>query len=203
MAKTTELEAVNEVLEAIGHAPISSLAAIPNIDGRSALNRLRQVSTEIQARRWYFNTNHSLELAVDVNGEVPLPADTLYVDTVGGSYADHLVTERDGKLYDLESNSFDFGDVTSVCVDLTVELPWDDLQEVARRAIVTRAARRFAERKLGDPNLATYTARDERLAMADLRRHDNQQADRRVVKSNRRIRALGRSTGLRTIPYRR
>lgn len=199
MAKTSELEAVNDVLEAISQAPLSSLAAIPTIDGRQALNRLRQVSTEIQAKGWYFNTNYDFELPVSLNGEVILPAATLYVDIVPSGIGCGAATERNGKLFNVETNSFDFGDYTVVRVDLVQELPWDHLQEVARRAIVTRAARRFAQRKLGDPNLAQYTADDERLAHIELRKHDNKQADRKMVQPHRSIHSTGRATGRRTV----
>lgn len=199
MAKTSELDAVNDVLEAISASPISSLAAIPMIEGRAALNRLRQVSAEIQLEGWYFNTNYDFELPVSTDGEVVLPDNTLSVDVVPGRGRHNQVTDRDGKLFDLETNSFDFSDSQSVRVDIVLELPWEHLQEAARRAIVTRAARRFAQRWLGDPNIAQYTAEDERLAYVELKKQDSRQADRRLVHPQRGIHSTGRSTGRRLV----
>jgi hypothetical protein len=197
------LEAVNEVLEAIGHAPIASLTNIPNADSQSALNRLRQISGEVQAEGWFFNTNFDYQLPVDSNGTVPLPEAALTVDTVGRSYNDYDVTDRDGKLYDLQRNTFQFPLTAVIKVDMVLELPWTHLQEMARRYIVAKTARRYAESKLGDPNRSQFTRSDEGMARSHLKSVDNRQADRRVVRSARRIYELhSRSTGNRTVSAR-
>ena len=53
---TSELEAVNTILSAIGEAPVNSLTGSLPIDATQAQNLLKEISREIQAAGWHFNS---------------------------------------------------------------------------------------------------------------------------------------------------
>ena len=56
VAATTELEAVNIMLAAIGEAPINSLIGTLPVDARIAQSTLTEVNKSVQSEGWSFNT---------------------------------------------------------------------------------------------------------------------------------------------------
>jgi hypothetical protein len=62
-AATTELEAINAMLAAIGEAPVTSIAAPRLPDLEIAVNTLRDATRELLTQSWKFNTEYDLELA--------------------------------------------------------------------------------------------------------------------------------------------
>ncbi len=68
LVATTELEAVNGMLSAIGEAPISDVDAATQADVEMAVNILRDTCREIQSLGWKFNTEHALAVAPSVSG---------------------------------------------------------------------------------------------------------------------------------------
>jgi hypothetical protein len=63
LVATTELEALNSVMSAMGQAPFPDIAsAIAGTDGQMALALLRNVTRKVQATGWKFNTEFGLAL---------------------------------------------------------------------------------------------------------------------------------------------
>lgn len=56
ISPTTELDAVNEIIGAIGEAPVNTLENIMNVDVISALRILRNNNRSFQSRGWSFNS---------------------------------------------------------------------------------------------------------------------------------------------------
>ena len=56
LAGTTELEAVNTMLSMIGEAPVNSLTGTLPLDATIAKNTLTEISREVQAAGWHYNT---------------------------------------------------------------------------------------------------------------------------------------------------
>ena len=180
MALTTELESVNQMLGHIGEAPINSLAdsaALP-ISGSIALTTLREVAKEVQTEEWHFNTVTDHEISPDSDSKIPLPATTLFVDAVNST--DDYV-QRGLFLYNRKDRTFTF--TSTVKVDLTEQLDWDDLIEPARRYITLRAARIFQGRIVGSRELEALIAVDEMQARARLQELDSQSSDRTIFDS--------------------
>lgn len=165
LVPTTELEAVNALLEQIGEAPVSSLNDLA-LDAAKARNALNRVSREVQARGWHWNTTFR-KLTRDGNNEFVLPTNTLYVDTVRNSF-EYDVTARGGKLYDRRpfKNTTVFPDITEIEVKLVELLAYSDLPEAARQYIYIRAARQFQEFQLGAQSISQFSADDEYAAQA-------------------------------------
>lgn len=160
---TTELEAVNECLENIGQAPVSTIAGDLGVDTQIALNFVRKTNRQLQSQGWYWNTEEEYLLSPNGDGDILLPANTLSVRPAGRDVTRKLV-QRGPRLYDRDNQQFTFTD--GVYVDLTLGLAFEDLPETARRFIALRAARQFQDRIEGQASQGDSD--DERLAFADL-----------------------------------
>tara|TARA_R100000700_G_scaffold35077_1_gene43473 strand:+ start:326 stop:919 length:594 start_codon:yes stop_codon:yes gene_type:complete len=181
MALTTELESVNQMLGHIGEAPVNSLAdtaALP-ISGSIALTTLREIAKEVQTEEWHFNTISKYEPILEADGKLRLPDNTLFVDPVDKS--DDYV-QRGLYLYNRKDKTFIF--TSTVEVDLTEQLAWDDLPEPARRYITLRASRVFQGRIVGSRELESLIAADEMQARARLQELDSQSSDRTIFDSS-------------------
>ena len=180
MALTTELESVNQMLGHIGEAPINSIAnteALP-VSANVALTTLREVAKEVQTEEWHFNTVTDHEISPDAANKIPLPPSTLFVDAVDKN--DDYV-QRGLFLYNRKDRTFAF--TSTVKVDLTEQLDWDDLIEPARRYITLRASRIFQGRIVGSRELESLIAVDEMQARARLQELDSQSSDRTIFDS--------------------
>jgi hypothetical protein len=161
---TTELEAVNECLENIGQAPVSTISGDLGVDTEIALNFVRKTNRELQSAGWYWNIEVNYPLTPDGAGDILLPSNTLAVDTVGVS-RDRNVVQRGQRLYDKDNFTYDFG-TEVLYVELTVGLTFEELPETARRYIAMRAARLFQNRIEATDDQGD--AEDERRAMVVL-----------------------------------
>lgn len=175
---TTELEAINQMLFAIGEAPVNAVNN-GNVDSAVAQSTLRNVSREVQQKGWHWNTDEGFKLLPDAdNGNITLPANTLKVDTTGDSMSLDLV-QRGLRLYDRVNHTYAF--TTSVTVDLVAFLPFEELPEAARNYITLRAARRFQQNTVGSAELSGFGETDELRALVDLQNAEADSADLRMV----------------------
>ena len=188
MALTTELESVNQMLGHVGEAPVNSLAdtaALP-ISASTALTTLREVSKEVQTEEWHFNTVTDYEPIKEDTGKLRLPDETLFADAVDKTVD---VVQRGVYLYDRKNQTSVFS--ATLKVDLTVQLGWDELVEVARRYITLRASRIFQGRVVGSAELQSLIALDEMQARARLLELDAQSSDRTIFDSEDVARRIG------------
>jgi len=188
MALTTELESVNQMLGHVGEAPVNSLAdtaALP-ISASTALTTLREVSKEVQTEEWHFNTVTDYEPIKEDTGKLRLPDETLFADAVDKTID---VVQRGVYLYDRKNQTSVFS--ATLKVDLTVQLGWDELVEVARRYITLRASRIFQGRVVGSAELQSLIAVDEMQARARLLELDAQSSDRTIFDSEDVARRIG------------
>ena len=161
---TTELEAVNECLENIGQAPVSTISGDLGVDAQIALSFVRKVTRELQSQGWFWNTEIDYEITPNASGDIVLPANTLAVDSTGLD-ADRNVVMRGRRLYDRDNRTYNF--TKKITLELVVGLPFDELPETARRYISLRAARLFQDRVEGSSDGSD--AQDEMMALAHLK----------------------------------
>jgi Autographiviridae tail tubular protein Gp11 len=166
---TTELEAVNMILSAIGEAPVNSLGSgLP--DAEVAENVLSEINRTIQSQGWNFNTELKWSLVPDVNGELHLPANCLRVDdTFLVQQTDKDYVLRGSRLYDRVNHTYAIDE--TIEVDMVVLLNFSELPETARSYIAIRSARVFQDRVLGSDQIHSYTLRDEEEARVRLHAH--------------------------------
>jgi len=171
---TTELEAVNEMLAAIGEAPVNSIAGTLTAEVTIAVSTLRNTSRKVQLTGYWFNEEDDYELSRDVNNIVAVPGNALNIDLTNEISNVDLV-ERDGKLYDKVAHSFTI-DFNPKCT-ITFFLPYEDLPEAAREYIKIKAARIYQDRVVGSGDHHTFTQQDESEAYATLLNLESQNGD--------------------------
>ena len=108
VAATTELEAINVMLSAVGEAPINSLAGTLPVDARQAQSFLNEASKEIQSEGWSFNYEYDVVLTRDAGNSIALPTSALRVDVSVANHPDIDPVQRGLKLYDRKNHTFSF-----------------------------------------------------------------------------------------------
>lgn len=165
---TTELEAVNLMLDVIGESPISSLQDSAVVDAVKAKAVLSEISRTVQSTGWLFNTEEDYTLVPTVfEKEIRVPANCLQVKPTGYD-ADADVAQRGVRLYDRKNHTYMFE--KSLTVEMIILLPFEELPETARYYIAIRAARTFQARTVGSETLYKFTADDEAMALAALKK---------------------------------
>ena len=90
VAATTELEAVNIMLAAIGEAPVSKLTGTLPVDVKIAQSTLVEINKAVQAEGWSFNT------------EIPEPARRYINIRSARIFVDRLVSDQGLRTYTKE-----------------------------------------------------------------------------------------------------
>ena len=182
VAATTELEAINIMLAAIGEAPINSLTDTLPVDARTAQNTLTEVNKEVQSEGWSFNTEIDVTLTRDGSNQINLPINILRVDANIHQHPTIDPIQRGLKLYDRQNNKYEFDD-DLICT-VVYYRDFDEITEQARRYINIKAARIFVDRLIGDQGLRTYTQEDETRARAILTESDYANADHNLLRGD-------------------
>lgn len=133
-----ELEAVNDILAAIGESPVNTLEGDSNTDVVSARRILNKVNRREQAKGWTFNTDEEAPLQPDsLSGLVPyLPTYLRLLSTDGNAYVN-----RGGYLYDRTNRTDRF--TQTVTANMVTLVPFDEMPEVFRAMVVAMAAKEF------------------------------------------------------------
>lgn len=185
---TTELQAVNVMLEAISQSPVASLASEDtNTDAETALKRLYEANREVQKDGWHCNQEFNRVIDPGEDGTITLPLNTLKVRRVyfAGTGGDDMdLVQRGQKLYDRMGKGFNVG--LPVTIDITVLLAFTDLPEDLRWYITVRAARRFVTGKMASGNAAGFTKADETEAFVRAQQADAE-TDQRTMRDNPHI----------------
>lgn len=179
---TTELEAVNIMLSAIGESPVSSLNDPSLVDVSLAKSILDETSVDIQSSGLHSNTEINYPLTPTVDGEVLVPTNCARIDTVDVS-RDIDVVHRGNRLYDRDKRSY--SDFTgTLYVDMVLLLDFTELPQHVRRLVTVKAARRFQARFMGSDTLYGFTADDEREAVLLFERGEKLNNDSNVLTDN-------------------
>ena len=124
-----------------------------NPDVAIALNTLREVSREVQAEGWSYNTEFDYKITPDSNNEIRIADDVLQMDLNGG-YPENIEKDaifRGGKLYDKKAHSYKWTAET-VYVDIVWYFDWESIPQPIQAYIVARAAAIVSSRIIGDSN---------------------------------------------------
>ena len=181
-SRTSELEAVNTILSAVGEPPINSLDGQKNVDAAIARNILNEVSREVQAHGWHFNTERKVKLSPSLNSEIILNENVVRVDIEHFTDSNTLdttdITQRGDKLFDRTNNTYVF--TTDIEATVVYLLSWTELPEPARRFITVRAARIFQDRMVGSQAHHAFSQEDEVRARALLKEFEGETADHNI-----------------------
>jgi Tail tubular protein len=170
----TELEAVNMMLLSIGKAPVSTLAIAGINDVSFATTTLYNTVREVQARSWWFNREFCFPITptAQPNGYVLIPDSVIDITTTDRNLN---YIERNGKLYDLDTHTFNIGALTlqqPVKCDITWCFPFEQVPHVARSYIARRAGRTFQTQAVGSQLMYQFTKELEADAESELQRSE-------------------------------
>lgn len=173
-----ELEILNAMLAVNGEAPVSSVSSNdPSaIQARNVLNR---VSTKIQARGWWFNTERFTLSPLAGTGEIVLPSNTLSVDPVN-TYSP--LVQRGKRLYDRENNTYSIG--TEVVVDIILKLDIDDLPSLVADYLMDKAVGEYYVDDDGDMDKARAVQQREAESYAFMQREHLKNSDVNIRQSD-------------------
>ena len=160
---SNKLDAVNEILSAVGSSPVNSLEDELNVDVLNAVRILDSVSKEIQSRGWDFNIEDSVALLPDDDTNL-VPCPNNYLRFVSSGYK---LIRRSGYFFDILSQTNEFPE--GLTLDTLVRgLDFEELPEVFRKFITCRAARIFQMRYLTSDDLNKHLMTEESSAYADV-----------------------------------
>lgn len=164
---SNKLDAVNEILSAVGSSPVNSLEDELNVDVLNAVRILESVSKEIQSRGWDFNIEDSVALLPDDDTNL-VPCPNNYLRFVSSGYK---LIRRSGYFFDILSQTNEFPE--GLTLDTLVRgLDFEELPEVFRKFITCRAARIFQMRYLTSDDLNKHLMTEESSAYADIIDYD-------------------------------
>jgi hypothetical protein len=232
LTATSELEAVNTMLAAIGSAPITDLTAGQALtDVEMATERLRAATREVQSAPWQFNRRFQVPIAptttlawTDADGT----ARTLNVFVPPSNLAGFepsTATAQNGSLDLVIGPSVVYAPAgTMIFIDrafnreglIATDHPklyidgwyffnFEQLPETARRYIAVLAARRFIAASTGAQELEGFTLKDEAQALRLLKRDQGDDDNYNMLDHPDVYRVLGgrpRITGNFTDPRR-
>ena len=191
LSATSEIEAVNAMLRAIGESPITAFSS-GHPDETAALEMLKEVVREVCTQRWRFNTEFSYAISTggnDSNGypvyAVPTGLASWTLSVVEAQRGLDLVArqERDDAPSD---GSWIFADRIngtdgiqaldngSGGDDLLINPVWivdfEEMPQAVRSYVVIMAARRFAQQMVGltPESVFGFSEADEQRAYAEL-----------------------------------
>lgn len=165
MPITTELDAINILLAAIGTSPVNNIDTV-NTDAVMAKNYIHNALKEIQTEKWYFNTEDNYQLIPDINNEIHLADNIINIDSIGRFGENTNLIPRGKKLYDRLNHTYKIQNPITANIILCLE--FDEIPETAVQYIIAKAARKYQEELLGDPSLRTWTKEDEATARGRL-----------------------------------
>jgi hypothetical protein len=173
----TELAAVNQILSAVGQAPVTELdQANPEIS--IAYDTLIACSRECQAEGWVYNTEKNYPITPNTSGQIEIPSNMLQVDL-----SDTLenrgieAVRRDGKLYNNSQHTFTWSTDKPLECDIVWWFDWKDLPVPFRDYIVARASTLVSLKLVGDSTQYQLLQQREALHRATIMEYECNQGD--------------------------
>lgn len=154
----TPLDAVNEMLSAIGESPVDTIDT-GNVDVENAHRILMNTSRKVQNSGWSFNTISNYTLMPDkFSKTIEWDSTLLKVESPDGN----ILRNRGGVVYDVTNNTDKFEGTLEV--EAIVHVPFDELPEVFKTYITAQSARIFSIRYLGDESVIQALFQEEQVA---------------------------------------
>lgn len=217
MTPATELEAVNEMLGAVGQAPVAALSGTLPTDVQLARTLLTGALRETLTKGWRFNTEFGVEIAPAGTLEwVSIDTETLNVFTPPANLASFKITpvafQQGARYVDAvirPASVFRVADVAPLVfydrvfnrdgwsgreylyIDPVWLFDFAEVPQVARTYVTVLASRRYQQRVAGSPDLAGITMVDERDALRELHRLEATKDDYNIFHNHSVARVMG------------
>jgi hypothetical protein len=188
---TTRLDAINTCLRGVGLSPVSTEES--GSEAADALATVNQASRSVQAVGWWFNKEYNWKLTPDSVGKIDVPQNVIDINEWNASRECSL-TVRGDFIYDTYNHTYDLSDLVNADGKIefvfAVEIPFNDLPEPARLAIMFRAKRMFAQDEESDTTTHNMQSRDEAQAMVELVRLNSKHLKRNAFHNSRNAHKL-------------
>ena len=149
-----------------------------NPDVAIALNTLREVSREVQAEGWSFNTEYDYKITPDSNDEIRITDDVLQMDLNQG-HPENIEKDaifRGGKLYDKKKHTYKWT-ADTVYVDIVWHFSWENIPAPIQAHIVARTAAVVSSRIIGDANQYAVLQQKELVTRSQAMEYECNQGD--------------------------
>lgn len=184
----SKIEAVNQLLDAIGEDPVTSLDNENYEDLDAAIRHLDRVSREVQAKGWHRNTEYGYKLSPDLNKRIPLPDNVLRIDTAK-TFRGVDVTQRSLNdftyLYNLTDKTFTFD--TPIEVEVVWLLDFEDLTPELQMYIAAKAAKEYQMSVLKAQSVDRFLRAKEMEAYAGALDAESELSDANSLRDNPRL----------------
>lgn len=150
----TELDAINQILSAIGSDPVMSLEDNLDIDVVNARRLLKETSRHIQRQGWDFNKT-TRTLTPDETKHIAWDTTIITLSSIDGN----TYVKRGDWLYNMTEGTYEFPKPIEVTITYGVE--FDDLPDCFKEYVTAKTALDFQSRYFGD----TTVSQDLQLAM--------------------------------------
>jgi tail tube protein len=217
---TTETEAFNEMLAAIGQSPVADIDAAVGVDAVIAKNLLRTAIREILSEGWRFNQEFGYELprtttqawtgsdgSTATLGVFEVPAALLRFEMTrnsgqaGSAFVDAVA--RKGRAYDATKTIFydraknrdgwDITERTFLYIDPVWYMDFSFIPQTIRNLITVTASRRLAAKVVASDTLVGFTAADEAQARRLAKRDQGEEDTYNMLDNAGVYGALGRN----------
>ena len=200
IAPLTELQAINQMLAAVGQAPVTSIDTQdqlykydPDTDSYTQLNlptnpdvamaqlTLFEISREVQSEGWVFNREYNYLMTPDSTTEkIAYPANCLQMDLSNAvehrsKYGNKDTIRRDNYLYDKTAHT-DIWTEPVYC-DMLWLFDWDNVPRPIQDYIINKASAIYSLRLIGDQNLYQALTIRSAESRASALEYDTQQGD--------------------------
>ncbi len=175
---TSELEAVNTLLDAAGESPVDTLETSGLADVAAARTLLSEQSRLVQSLGWAFNTEYEYPLPPSEDGLITLPKNTLRVDA-DNRFTNVDVVQRGLRLYDRKNHTYTFSQ--TLTGNITFLLDFDELPQTARHYIMVKSARIYQARVLGSDTQFKFSEAEEFAALVALKSAEEESADHNML----------------------
>lgn len=162
----TELDAINQMLSAIGSDPVTVLEDSTDIDVINARRILKDVSRHVQRQGWDFNKT-TRTYTPDVNTHRIPWDDTIITLT---SNDGNVYVKRGKYLFNMTEDTYSFPKEIEVTVIYGVD--FDDLPDCFKEYITSKAAIDFQTRYFGDATVSQDLQYALQIAHQDIVQYD-------------------------------
>ena len=174
-AVSTELDAVNQILSSVGQAPVTTLD-MQNPEVYTTLQTLREVSRNLQAEGWVFNTERRVKFVPRADKTIALEFDILQIDASRDMHRDtYNLIQKKRLLYDKYNHTNEFTE--DIYCDVVYYYDFNDLPYAFQAHIQAKAARQIALKLVGDQELVRLLSIDEELTKQAMMEYETQQGD--------------------------
>nr|CAI9750394.1 tail protein [Autographiviridae sp.] len=166
------LDAINDMLAAIGEAPVNTLDNSENVDVINAIRVLDKVNRQVQSKGWSFNHIEDTYLNPDIfTNKIKWQDDILYlVGTDGTKYI-----QKGDYVYDFDNQTDTFE--SAIEVEMIRLVDFEYMPVPVRDYIVAKASRIFQTQTLNDDSIGQNLVSQEQEAWATLQEYEMELGD--------------------------